>query len=426
MTLNDMIIAPARGVANRIRAPSGRRDDTTVSAAGIVYSGSTGPVSVETAQKISAVYAAVDIRAGSMSVLPAYIMDTNTRTHVQHPILELLSVRPNEAMTPSVRKYLLEKSVILTGNAYDWIIRDPATGQPVELIPLPGALVQVWLDQNRRPWYDVTNPVTGEVMRLPNEDVCHYKGPSLDGYKGVSVLTYAQTTIRAGLAAQEYNVNFYESGGQPAGVLQVDADLSGYTKDKDGNPTTETKKDALRKEWERVHSGPRNSHRIAILDLGLQYKALSISQRDSQFVEQQDVTVQDIARYIGVPLYKLQSGKQSYNANEQNSIEYLLNLQPRVTQTEEEQTWKLLSPSDQRAGLEVRYNMMAALRADSQSRAAYYKGMWETGAYSVNDIRRLEDMPDVPGGDEHMASLNYVPLSKWLDLSIKRTGGDET
>lgn len=403
-----------------------QRAATSATMAEIVCGGGAGPPTGETAKKLSAVYAAVDIRSNSMAVLPAYIMDNTDRTHKQHPILDLLSVRPNEAMTPSVRKKLLEESVLLTGNAYDWIIRDPISRQPVEMIPVPGNLVQVWVDSNRRPWYDVTDPVTGAVMRLPNEDVCHYKGPSRDGYKGVSVLTYAQDTIRGGLAASEYNTKFYESGGRPAGVLTVEGDLGGYREvmAEDGTTTKISKKDLVRKEWERVHSGPDNAHRIAVLDYGMKYQALSISQADSQFVEQQSVTVLDIARFFGVPAYKLQAGNQSYNANEQNSIEYMMGMQPRVTQMEEEQTWKLLPAGDQRKGLEVRYNMMAILRADSQSRASFYRDMRETGAYSVNDIRRLEDMSDVEGGDERLASLNYVPLSLWRELSVKRNGGE--
>lgn len=405
-------------------SPVRQRAATVVTSPGVVAPGAGSIPSDTAAQKLSAVYAAVDLRANTMSVLPAFVMDTNTRERVRHTVLELLNGRPNEAMTPSVRKYLLERSVLLTGNAYDWILRDSMSGQPRELIPIPGNLVQVWLDRDRRPWYNVTDPVTGEVFRLPNEDVCHYKGPSRQGYVGDSVLTYARETLRAGLAAQEYNAQFYESGGQPAGVLTVDTDLSGYVLDKDGNPTDVTRKDALRAEWERVHAGPQNAHKIAILDLGLKYTPLAISQRDSQFVEQQDLTVLDICRFFGVPAYKLQAGKQSYNANEQNAIEYLSNIQPRVSQMEEEQTWKLLSASEQRRGLEVRYNMMSVLRSDSASRASYYKSMWECGAYSVNDILALEDMPDTPGGDEHNASLNYVPLSEWRKLSNLSKGGE--
>lgn len=67
--------------------------------------------------------------------------------------------------------------------------------------------------------------------------------------------------------------------------------------------------------------------------------------------------------------------------------------------------------------------MMALLRSDSASRAAYYKTMHELGAYSVNDIRSLDDLPAVPGGDARAASLNYVPLERWEELSVIRAGG---
>lgn len=416
-------------LADLFRREGGRRAVLSASNPDLVVAstGGGGPPTAERARKLSAVFAAVEIRSNTMSVLPSYVLDTTSRERVRHPVLELLNARPNEAMTPAVRKKLLEESVLLTGNAYDWIIRDPVSARPRELIPIPGQLVTVWMDETFRPWYDVSHPVTGEIMRLPAEDVCHYKGPSRNGFTGQSVLSYAADTIRAGLAAQEYNRSYYESGGYPSGVLSTESDLGGYIQDESGRNTGVTRKEALRRSWEKVHSGPQNAHRVAILDLGLKYTPLSISNRDSQFVEQQDITVQDIARFFSVPLYKLQSGKQSYNANEQNSIEYVQQaIQPRTTGNEEEQTWKLLTLSDRKSGLEIRYNLMAILRGDSQSRAKYYETMWRIGAYSVNDILQLEDMPDVEGGDEHMASLNFVPMRLWPQLSINRNGGEKT
>ena len=424
MKLSDALFSPVR--EHRSRSPTGRSNAAAVTT-GPMYSVTGGAPSRDSAQKLSAVYAAVDIRSDDLSSLPNYILDTRTRNRVVgHPVLFLLNVRPNPMMTPTVRRKLLERSVLLTGNAYDWIIRDPVTRLPAELIPIPGDLVQIWVDSSRRCWYDVTDPVSREVFRLPQEDVCHYKGPSNDGIHGLSVLTYAAQTIQAGLAAQAYNKAFYESGGQPSGILTVEGDFSGYVMDSEGNPTEKTQKDAIREEWEKVHSGAANAHKVAVLDYGMKYQALSISQKDAMFIEQQTQTVEDIARYFSMPLYKLQSGKQSYNSNEQNSIEYTGSLRPRVSQMEEEQTWKLLSLDDIHAGLEIRTNMMALLRSDQKSRAEYYKSMHQEGAYSINDIRALEDLPDVDGGDEHAISLNYIPLSLWRELSIKRNGGDTT
>ena len=230
--------------------------------------------------------------------------------------------------------------------------------------------------------------------------------------------------IRSGLAAQAYNQAFYESGGQPSGVLTVDADLTGWEYNENGEKTGRTMKEVLRDEWEKIHSGAQNSHRIAILDHGLKYQSLAISQRDAMFIESQAQTVEDIARYFSMPLYKLQHGKQSYNSNEQNSIEYAGSLRPSVIRNEQEQTWKLLMLSEIAEGWEIGTNMMALLRSDSGARSAYYKNMREIGAYSVDDILALEDLPAVPGGSARAASLNFVPLDRWEELSVRRAGGN--
>ena len=264
-------------------------------------------------------------------------------------------------------------------------------------------------------------------MVLPNEDVCHYKAATRDGLTGVATLRRASETIASARAQQQYERSFYESGGQPSGVLQTDSDLGGYAKGPDGKVLTRKDgsavrlKDQLRSEWEKIHAGPSNSHRLAILDLGLKYTPIAASNADAQFIESKEISVRDIARYFGVPLYKLQEGKQAYGSNEQNAIEYVVStLHPIVTQYEEEMTWKLLTESQVDAGLEIRINMMAELRGDTAARGQWYKDMLQEGPFSVNDVRALEDLPDVPGGQHRRASLNYVPLEDWPELSRLR------
>ena len=419
----------ADGLRALARAPV-RNAVTAQSLAAAGYPISAADCSAETARKLSAVDACIEILSNSIAKLPSYVMDNRTRERVPHRILEVLNVRPNEAMTPFIRKKVLETSRLEGGNGYDWIIRNPSTGYVEELIPIPWQFVEPWRDTGGRIWYTVTHPVTGEPMILPNEDICHYKGATRDGLKGISVLRRASEVVAAAKAAQEYDRSYYESGGQPAGVLTVDADLGGAAIGADKKPMTDpdgsiiTRKEKLRREWEKVHSGPSNSHRIAILDLGLTYKPLAATNKDAQFVENKEVTVKDIARFFGVPLYKLQEGKQAYSSNEQNAIEYVVStLHPAVTQYEEEQTWKLLPGFELRNGLEIRINLMAELKGDTSSRAAWYQTMTEISAFCPNDILALEDMPDVPGGDRRRASLNYVPLDLWPELSVKRNGG---
>lgn len=395
-------------------------------AAGGFAEGETPPGA---ARKLSTVDRCIEILSDSVAKLPNYVIDTNTRERVRHGILYQLNTRPNEAMTPFIRKKVLETSRLETGDGYDWIVRDEKSGRVKELIPVPGYLVQPWHDLAGRVWYDVTHPYSGEVMRLANEDICHYKNATRNGLRGIGTLARAGDVIEAARAAQQYELSYYRNGGQPGGVLETAADLSGYALGKNGKPlkradgTLITRKDLVRSEWERIHMGPSNAHRTAILDFGLKYTTIASSNRDAQFVENKALSINDIARYFGVPLYKLNEGKQAYGSNEQNAIEYVVGtLHPIVTQYEEEQTYKLLTDSELAAGLELRINMMAELKGDTASRANWYRAMSELSVFSPNNIAALEDMPDVPGGDRRRASLAYVPLDLWPELSAERNG----
>ena len=400
----------------------------TVSVESIAAAGMTLPsfaVDAETARTLSAVDACISIISNSMAKLPNYVINEHTKERMDHPILKLLNVRPNEAMTPVVRKKVVETSRLEGGNGYDWIIRDRNL-RPVELIPVPWWLVQPWYDQLGHLWYTVTHPITGEPMVLPNEDICHYRNETRNGLNGISTLKRARDVIVAARAAQTYNASFYLNGGSPQGVLKTESDLGGRVQDPDDPSKTITKKERLRREWERVHAGPSNSHRIAILDFGLEYAPLTTTNSDAQFVQQEEAMIRDIARFFGVPLYKLQEGKQAYGSNEQNAIEYVVStLHPIVSQYEEEQTWKLLTRSEVDAGIGIRINMMAELKGDTASRGNWYTNMRNNGAFSVNDIRAYEDLPEVEGGNEHLAPLNSVPLGSWREIVTEQEGNKQ-
>lgn len=394
--------------------------------AGLPASG-TGEAGARSAMKLSTVNRCVETLSDSIGKLPMYVIDRATREKVEdHPLNTLLSLRPNEAQTPLVCKKMGEGNRLCGGNGYLWAIRDPCTLRPAELLPVPHELVTPYLDSGGKLWYSVIHPYTGTPMTVHRADMIHLMAYTYNGWKGVSVLHRASDVIRAGQAAQNYTLSYYERGGQPAGILSTEADLQGRKKITLPDGTEESVKltDLVRGEWERANSGLANAHRIAVLDHGLKYSPISISNKDAQFVEQSELSVQDIARFFGVPLYKLQSGNQSYESNEQNAIEYVVStLHPIVSQYEEELTWKLLTSSEITRGLEVRVNMMAELRGDFGSRGTWFQTLRDIGVLSVNDIRALEDLPDVEGGDERYASLNYVPLSLWRALSVNRNQG---
>ena len=375
------------------------------------------------AMKLPAVNACIEIISDSVAKMPIYLMDGETRERVpDHPAVRLLTGRPTEALTAFDYHKLMENRRIAYGNAYALILRDK-WGQPVELLPIaPGYMLPI-LDTSAKLWYVGINPKTNEYRKFWPTDVLHYKAFSTDGLEGISYLRRGAETIEAALQAQRYESNYYRNGGQVSGILTTDTDLSPRPATIGGEKVDIKSK--IRAEWESIHSGADNAYRIAVLDNGLKYTPLTATNRDAQFIESKAASVEDIARLFNIPFYKLGAGKESYAANTQAAIEYIQRtLSPIVSEHEQEDTHKLLLESECSRGLQLRRNMMGELRGDWTARAAWYKAMREIGAYSVDVIRALEDLPDVPGGDDRLASLNYVPLEDWRDLSRRRNGAD--
>ncbi|WP_417044775.1 phage portal protein [Dysosmobacter sp.] len=385
-------------------------------------------MSRDRAMKISTVNRCVEVLSNSMAVLPVYIMNERTKERLpDHRLGRVLWERANEAMTAFDYQRLMLCNELLRGNAYAWIYRDPRTGWPRELIPLPPDNMTIHVDTEGHVWYFFTHPTTGAVTMLRPEEVLHYKAYSEDGIEGISVLRRASLTLSTARAAQQYENSTWMSGGQPSGILTTDADLgdSIEVEQADGTKVKVDPKDQLRKSWEAVHRGPGNAFRIAVLDLGLKYQPISMTNSDAQFVESNEIRVADICRFFGVPLHLAYAGKQSYQSNEQNGIEFVnYTLLAYETQWGQEDTYKLLLPSERAGQLRIKRNLKVFLKGDTAAQSAWYRTMREISALNADEIRGLEDMGTIPGGQEYYASWNYGPLSNWALLSVIRALGN--
>lgn len=384
-------------------------------------------MSRDKAMKISAVNRCVEVLSTSMAVLPVFITDESSHKRLTtHHLGPVLWERANEDMTPFDYSRLMLGNEVLKGNGYAWINRDPRTGYVVERIPLPPDNVTLVFDQNGKLWYYYCEPRSGDVYRLDQADVLHYKAYSKDGIQGISVLERAAQTMATAAAAEQYQTSIYQNGGRPSGVLTVDADLGGTMEIKKADGSTEIirKKEFLRQEWERVHRGPDNAFRLAILDNGLKYQPIAMSNTDAQFVESSEIRVADICRFFGVPLHLAYAGKQSYSSNEQNGIEFVnYTLLGYETQWGQEDTYKMLLPSERAKRLRIKRELKVFLQGDTAAQAAWYRTMREIGAYNADEIRALDDRPSIPGGDSYYASWNYGPLERFVELSVLRAMG---
>lgn len=386
-------------------------------------------MSRDRAMKISTVNRCVEVLSNSMAVLPLYIMNEGNKKRLEdHRLGRVLWGRANEAMTSFDYNRLMLCNQILRGNAYAWIVRDGRTGYPTELIPLPPDYVTIRFDGDGHLWYVFTHPVTGQVYWLRNEDVLHYKAYSEDGVEGISVLRRAALTLDTARSAQRYENSVWRSGGQPSGILTTDSDLGDEYEvvQPDGTKVMVDPKEQIRRSWEAVHRGAHNAMRVAVLDLGLKYQPISMTNTDAQFVESNEVRVADVCRFFGVPLHLVYAGKQSYQSNEQNGIEYVnYTLLSYETQWDQEDTYKLLLPGERAGRVRIKRELKVFLKGDTAAQAAWYQAMRILGVYNANEIRALDDRPAITGGNAYYASLNYVPQEIWPILSLIRALGSQ-
>ena len=98
-------------------------------------------------------------------------------------------------------------------------------------------------------------------------------------------------------------------------------------------------------------------------------------------------------------------------------------LSPKATQRFED-TYKLLLPSERAEQLRIKRNLKVFLKGDTAAQSAWYRTMREISALNADEIRGLEDMGTIPGGQEYYASWNYGPLSNWALLSVIRALGN--
>ena len=373
-------------------------------------------MSRDNAMKISTVNRCVEVLSTSMAVLPTYF--TNEHTHERSPrhrLGELFWSRPNEAMTQFDFDRLQTGNEVLRGNAYAWIIRDRTSGRSRERIPLNPDLVSVMQEPTGLIWYQYADPVSGDLYRIDQEDVEHLKGYSTDGMRGIGVLKRAAMTLETAQAAEQFERSVYRNGGRPSGVLTTKADLSRTevpVRDSAGTIVGYTSgKDAVRAEWEKVHRGPDNALRLAVLDNDLTYTPIAMSGSDMQFVENKDIRVADLCRFFGVPLHLVYAGKQSYASNEQNGIEYVnYTLLGRVRQWEQEMSWKHLLPSERAKGERIRRELKIFLQGDTAAQANWLRTQREIGGLNADEVRALDDRPRIPGGEVYTVGPNYMPI----------------
>jgi hypothetical protein len=242
------------------------------------------------------------------------------------------------------------------------------------------------------------------------DEVLHWRGFSDDGLNGLSPITVARETM--GLALSESRVR---------GALPGEQRGAGRRAHAQEDAVEGSEKEPPRESWKEQHGGRVNVGKVAILEEEMTWQSIGFNPKDSQFLEQRQFDIEEIARMFDLPPHKLMDLDRSTNNNiEHQGIEYVMDcILPRAVNLEETLERDLLLPSDSIGSHRVQSRGAAARRL--AARAAFYNTMFNIGASVPNDIRRKENMNPAEGGDEHFVPLNMVPLKQAAQLLEDQT-----
>lgn len=367
-------------------------------------------VDEETALRFTAVWAAVRVISETIASLPRGVFERlpggGKRPAPEHALDPILRWRPNDEMTSMTFFETGQSSVLRWGNSHSEIERT-GRNDVVALHPLnPRRVLQRRDPATGRIVYDVGPPelLLGDVSSsnrlktLDSDNMLHVLGLSLNGLVGLSPISVAaKEGVGIGLAAEEFGARFFGNDATPRGMIK----LTGTLDDDEA-------RDRLRKSWNDLY---QNKHAIGILEQGTEWQQTSLPPQDAQFIATRKFQVAEIARIFRVPLHKLAEMDNATfsNIEEENRSFVQDTLLPWVVRWEQEINRKLFRSG---SPFFFEFELDGLLRGNIQARFSAYQTGFGLGAFSTNDILKLENRNQIgPAGDQRFIPLNLGPLT---------------
>lgn len=337
------------------------------------------------------VYRCVRMIAEASASVPFALFEGDEQL-TEHPLLNLLS-RPNAQQCGPDLLETWYGYLLVAGNSY---LEAVSVGKDVrELHVLRPDRMKVLVGADGWPEgyeYSVagrsvrfTHDITNGARPLLHMAFFH---PSNDHY-GLSPIEAAATAIDIHNTASRWNKALLDNAARPSGALVYSSS--------DGNLTRD-QYERLKSELESSFQGARNAGRPLLLEGGLDWKAMSLSPKDMDFIEAKSAAAREIALALGVPPMLLGiPGDNTYsNYQEANRSFWRQSVLPLVSRTSKALSGWLGAGFDD--GLELRPDLKH-VPALAGERDSIWSRMERAEFLTVNEKRAALGYGPVEGGD---------------------------
>lgn len=357
-------------------SPQERAEPTPSEEPIAIPSRDAAPLAVSTSDALSLanVYRAVTILGTAVTQLS---LDAWRGEEILEPVPSFIR-KPNINSTREAFLEETQNSLALNGNAY-WLITRDNQGRvqnlevlnPLDVIP-----------QATRSGRVTGYQYAGREKPYSPAEVQHLKFLRVPGsVEGLGAIQAAQRELRGSIDLRDYSANWFRASGTPSGILKTDQHLN-----QDQAKEAEA-------QWNSKSGGTR------VIGNGLDYKSIYLSPRDAQFLENRAFSTLEIARLFGIPaslmLANIEGSSQTYSNISQAWVEFSKFTISRYTKEIEAAFTELLP-----RGTKALFNFEAFLRPDVVTRYEMHQKAISSGWMTPNEVRKVEDLPPIPGGDE--------------------------
>lgn len=361
-------------------------------------------VTDERALKVSAVWSCVQLISNSVASLPLkfYEQGQDGRQEVTtHFLVDLFHKSPNALMKPRDFRLAMTMQMALWNNAYakvDW-----SGNRPVSITPLkPGRVQPVITDKGDLTYHYSTEKGVAVYSR---RSIMHLKGFGTDGVVGLERVSYARHSLGLAVSADTYAASQFANGGNGAGgYLMLD------------NFLTKDQRQQMRELYAGMSETAYNKNRLWILEGGLKYEPNTLPPDTMQMIETRQMQSSEICRYFGVPDVLIGASANSSAAwpasFEQQMLSFLtFTIQPYLDEWECAIQETLVDVTARRKVF-ADHDTTGFVRLDSDAKAKLQAAWVQNGLKTRNEIRRMNNDTEIPGGDDLTVQVNLTPIQK--------------
>lgn len=387
-------------VGGRLTTPEKGSQSGPVSASGAV---GDSIVTDERSLQIATVFACVRLISTVAAGLPLDVFQTkdNNRSKVgiDNPLARLLRYSPNQYMTAVEFREAMTMQLCYYGNAYALIERN-SVGDVISLMPLMSVNMDVRME-GKRIVYRYRRDT--EFADFKHSEIFHLKGFGFNGLVGFSPIAFAAKTASVAVAMEDQQRDFYANGAKSPQILMTGDKIL----DKE-------QRKQLGENFKEIAGGPVKK-RLWILEAGFTTQSIGVSPQDAETMAARKFQVSELARFFGVPPHLVGDVEKTTSWGsgiEQQNLGFLqYTLSPFLNRWEYAIERWLIKPADL-GRLHAEHNLDGLLRGDSSARATYMGTMADKGLRTVNELRRLDNEPPLPGGDVATRQSQNVPLTQ--------------